>query len=168
MVTRPSRHDSLSRATCACARRETTPITLATARVRRFADTVVTTNPTTGAVTVAPTLVGRKIENTPERTFSLASEYRLSGLIPGLSVNAAGYYVGERAINQFNQAFTPSYTLFDVGAAYQGEMFGNPVTFRVTAQNVADKKYFSSTGANILSQGPPRMIKFSVQTRFGQ
>lgn len=132
------------------------------------ADTVVTTNPTTGAVTVAPTLVGRKIENTPERTFSLASEYRLSGLIPGLSVNAAAYYVGERAINQFNQAFTPSYTLFDVGAAYQGELFGNPVVFRVTAQNVADKQYFSSTGGNILSQGPPRMIKFSVQTRFGQ
>jgi iron complex outermembrane receptor protein len=132
------------------------------------ADTVVTVNPTTGAVSVSPTLVGRKIENTPERTFSLATEYRLPGLLDAFSINAAAYYVSERAINQFNQAFAPSYELFDVGASYEGEFYGNPLVFRITAQNLADQQYFSSTGANILSQGPPRMIKFSVQTRFGQ
>jgi iron complex outermembrane receptor protein len=132
------------------------------------ADTVITTNPMTGVVTVSPTVVGRKIENTPERTFSLASEYRLSGLLQGFSVNAGAYYVSERAVNQFNQAFIPSYTLFDVGAAYTGAFYGNPTTLRITAQNVANKEYFSSTGANIVAQGPPRMIKFSVQTRFGE
>jgi iron complex outermembrane receptor protein len=110
--------------------------------------------------------VGRKIENTPQRTFSLASEYRLPGLLQGFSVNAAAYYISERAVNQFNQAFIPSYTLFDVGAAYTRDFYGHPTTFRVTAQNVANKEYFSSTGSNIIAQGPPRMIKFSVQTRF--
>lgn len=132
------------------------------------APTVVTTNPTTGVVTVSPTLVGRKIENTPERTFSLASEYRFTNLLDGFSVNAAAYYVDERAVNQFNQAFIPSYTLYDVGASYSCDCYGKPTTFRVTAQNVADKEYFSSTGANIIAQGPPRMIKFSVQTQFGE
>ena len=132
------------------------------------APTVITTNPTTGLVTVSPTLVGRKIENTPERTFSLATEYRFSNLLPGFGINAAAYYVGERAVNQFNQAFIPSYTLFDVGASYTGTFYGNETTFRVTAQNVANKEYFSSTGANVIAQGPPRMIKFSVQARFGQ
>jgi iron complex outermembrane receptor protein len=130
------------------------------------ADTVITTNPTTGVVTVVPTVVGRRIENTPERTFSLATEHRLSRLLPGLSVHGAAYYVSERAVNPFNQAFIPSYRLFDIGAAYTRVFRGNEITFRVTAQNLADKKYFSSTGANVVAQGSPRTVKFSVTTRF--
>ena len=39
------------------------------------APTVIITNPATQAVTVEPTVVGRKIENTPRRTLSVASEY---------------------------------------------------------------------------------------------
>jgi iron complex outermembrane receptor protein len=130
------------------------------------ADTLITTSAATGIATVVPTVVGRKIENTPKRTFSLASEYRLSGLDPGLSVNGAAYYLSERAINAFNQAFIPSYALFDLGAAYTGTFHGNEMTMRVTGQNIANKRYFSSTGASIVAQGPPRVVKFSVTTRF--
>jgi iron complex outermembrane receptor protein len=130
------------------------------------ADTVITTNPVTGAVTVVPTVVGRKIENTPERTFSVASEYRFTTRPTGFSVNAAAYYLSSRAVNQFNQAFIPGYTLLDLGGAYTGAFGGKETTFRLTAQNVADKKYFSSTGVSIIAQGQPRLMKFSVTTRF--
>ena len=130
------------------------------------ADTLMTTNPTTGVVTVVPTVVGRMIENTPERTFSFATEYRLFKELPGFSFNGAAYYVSERAVNQFNEAFIPGYTLFDVGAAYTRVVHGDETTIRVTGQNVADKRYFSSTGANVVAQGPPRMVKVSVTTRF--
>jgi iron complex outermembrane receptor protein len=130
------------------------------------AATRITTNPVTGLVTVVPTVVGRTIENTPERTFSFATEHRLSRLTPGLSVSGAVYYVSERAVNQFNQAFIPSYTLFDVGAAYTRAIRGNELTIRLAMQNVADKRYFSSTGANIVSQAPPRALKLSATTRF--
>jgi iron complex outermembrane recepter protein len=130
------------------------------------ADTLITTDPTTGAVTVVPTVIGRKIENTPEQTFSLATEHRLPRLLPGLSVNGAVYYVGERAVNPFNQAFIPSYALLDLGASYARTFRGNEMTLRLMAQNIADKKYFSSTGANVVSQAPPRTLKFSVTTRF--
>jgi iron complex outermembrane receptor protein len=130
------------------------------------ADTLITTNPATGAVTVVPTVVGRTIENTPEHTFSFATEHRLSRLAPGLSVSGAVYYVSERAVNQFNQAFIPSYTLFDLGAAYTRALRGVETTFRLAAQNVADERYFSSTGANVVSQAPPRTLKLSVTTRF--
>jgi iron complex outermembrane receptor protein len=130
------------------------------------ADTLTTTNAMTGVVTVVPTVVGRKIENTPERTFSLATEYRFSRLLQGFSVNGAAYYISERAVNQFNQAFIPGYTLFYVGGAYNGTFYGHETTIRVTGQNIADKKYFSSTGSSIVAQGPPRMVKFSVTMRF--
>jgi iron complex outermembrane receptor protein len=129
-------------------------------------ETRVVADPVTGGVIVVPTVVGRRIENSPERTFSLASEYRLSGLIPGFSVNGAAYYLSERAVNQFNQAYIPGYTLFDLGAAYTGTLAGYEATMRVTGQNISNKKYFSSTGGNIVAQGPPRMMKFSVTMRF--
>jgi iron complex outermembrane receptor protein len=129
------------------------------------ADTSVNTNPITGAVTVVPTVVGRKIENTPEQTFSLASEYRFPGL-PGFSMNASAYYVSERAVNAFNQAFIPGYTLFDLGAAYAGNFNDAEMTLRLNCQNIANKEYFSSTGANVIAQAPPRVMKISLTMRF--
>jgi iron complex outermembrane receptor protein len=130
------------------------------------ADTVITRNPVTGAVTVVPTIVGRKIENTPERTFSVASEYRFTTRLSGFSVNAAAYYLSSRAVNAFNQAFIPGYTLFDLGVAYTGTFGGKDTTLRLTSQNVADTKYFAATGSSIIAQGQPRLVKFSLTTRF--
>ena len=130
------------------------------------AQTQITTDPDTGRVTVEPTVVGRKIENTPERTVSLATEYRFERGLPGLSVNAAAYYVSERAVNPLNQAFIAGYTLFDLGASFTTALRDTELTVQLTAQNVAGKKYFSSTGGNIIAQGPPRVIKFSISTRF--
>jgi iron complex outermembrane receptor protein len=127
------------------------------------ADTVITTNPMTGAVTVAPTVVGRRIENTPERTFSLATEYRFGS---GFSVNGGAYYLGERAVNAFNQAFIPGYALFDLGAAYSGAFQDREITLRASCQNITDKRYFSSTGANVVAQGPPRVVRLSVMVKF--
>ena len=130
------------------------------------APTVITTNPTTGAVTVVPTVVGRTIEDAPSRTLSLASEYRFSGVLKGFSANGGAYYISDRAVNQFNQAFIPGYTLFDVGGAYERAWAASIVTFRLEAENVTDKRYFSSTGLSIVGQGPPRMVRFSVTSRF--
>jgi iron complex outermembrane recepter protein len=136
------------------------------ARQTSGSPTLISMDPTTGAVTVVPTVVGRKIENTPRQTFSLASEYRLADLARGLSVNGGVYYLSPRAVNQFNQAFIPGYTLLDLGAAYARKVDDTETTFRLTCQNLTDKRYFSSTGLSIVAQGPPRIIKFSVTTQF--
>jgi iron complex outermembrane receptor protein len=130
------------------------------------AQTEITTSPDTGVVTVVPTVVGRKIENTPERTVSVATEYRFTRALSGLSVNAAAYYVSERAVNPLNQAFIAGYTLLDLGASFNATLHGTELTLSVTGQNIAGKKYFSSTGGNIIAQGPPPTIKFSISMRF--
>ena len=87
-------------------------------------------------------------------------------LLPGLRVNGAAYYIGERAVDALNEAFIPGYTLIDVGAAYSRKLLGGETTIRLTDQNVTDKRYFSSTGGDYIAQGPPRMVKFSVTVRF--
>jgi len=129
------------------------------------AATVITQN-ANGSVTVVPTQVGLLIENTARRTFSFATEYRLSKLIPGLSATAGAYYTGERAINPLNQAFAPSYTLYDAGFSYATSLFGNDMLFQLNGENITDKRYFSSTGAFLLAQGGPRLIKFAISTKF--
>lgn len=116
--------------------------------------------------TIAPTSVGKVIENTPKRTFSLAGEYRFSDKIPGFSLNAGVFYTGKRAINSLNQGWIPEYTLLNIGAAYQTELFGHETTFRINADNVGQKKYWVSTGGLYLAQGAPSVVKFSIGTRF--
>jgi iron complex outermembrane receptor protein len=119
-----------------------------------------------GGLTFTPTIVGKRIENTPRRTYSLATEYRFSEWLPGFSLNGAVYYVGDRAINPLNQNFVPSYTLLDLGAAYTTEIGGQTLTFRVNSENVTDKRYWASTGALLLAQGAPATVKFSIETSF--
>jgi iron complex outermembrane recepter protein len=116
--------------------------------------------------TVTPTAVGKEIENTPRRTASLAAEYRFEQWVPGFSLNGAVYYTGERAVNNLNQAFIPGYTLFDLGFAYQNTLWSTPMTFRLNAENVGNKRYWASTGALFLAEGAPSVIKFSLSAHF--
>lgn len=119
-----------------------------------------------GGTVFTPTIVGKRVENTPRRTYSLAAEYRLNRWVRGLSVNGAAYYVGDRAINPLNQNFIPSYTLFDLGAAYNANIGGQPFTFRVNAENITNKRYWASTGSLYLAPGAPSTVKFSIETSF--
>jgi iron complex outermembrane receptor protein len=129
------------------------------------APTVITTSPT-GVVTIAPTAVGKLIENSAKETFSIAGEYRLDSLLEGFSVTAGAYHTGRRAVNSLNQAFAPGYTLYDAGFAYDAEIGTSDVTFQVNAQNITNERYFASTGGFLLAQGGPRLIKFLVSTKF--
>jgi iron complex outermembrane receptor protein len=130
------------------------------------APTVITTNPTTGVVTVNPTAVGKLIENSAKETWSLAGEYRLDALLQGFSVTGGAYHVGRRAVNSLNQAFAPGYTLYDAGFAYDTEFNDMQMTFQLNAQNLTNERYFSSTGGFLLAQGGPRLIKFLISTKF--
>jgi iron complex outermembrane recepter protein len=130
------------------------------------APTVITTNPTTHAVTVSPTLVGRQIENTTKWSGSIAGEYRLGGVFEGLSLNGGIFYTGRRAIDPLNRAFVPGYALLNLGVGYKTDVAGQPVTLRVNAENVTDKRYFASTGQDLLAEGTPATVKFSISTTF--
>jgi iron complex outermembrane receptor protein len=58
------------------------------------------------------------------------------------------------------------YSLFDVGMSYATDVFGNEMLFQINGENIGGKQYFASTGASIIAQGGPRMIKFAVSTKF--
>jgi iron complex outermembrane receptor protein len=130
------------------------------------APTVIATNPTTHVVTVSPTLVGREIENTAKWSGSIAAEYRLTRWVDGLSVNGGVFYTGRRAIDAFNRAFVPGYALLNLGAAYRTTIAGHGLTLRVNGENVTGKRYWASTGADLVAEGTPATVKFSISTGF--
>lgn len=122
--------------------------------------------PTRLTPTISPTIVGNRIENAPRRTFSLATEYRFTDMLPGFSINGAVYYTGNRAINSRNQAFIPGHTLFDLGAGYSTDIAGVDTIFRISAENITGKRHWASTGGLLLSQAAPSTVKFSIETKF--
>ncbi|KTE38397.1 MULTISPECIES: TonB-dependent siderophore receptor [unclassified Sphingopyxis] len=123
-------------------------------------------SPTILTPTISPTIVGNRVENAPKRTFSIATEYRFTDMLPGFSINGAVYYTGNRAINSRNQAFIPGHTLFDLGAGYTTDIAGVDTTFRISAENITGKRHWASTAGLLLSQAAPSTVKFSIETTF--
>lgn len=111
---------------------------------------------------VNPLLEGRRPENTPEWTGSLFAEYRPVPL-PGLAIGGGAFYVGDRAVNNFNQAFVDGYTTFSASLRY--EVDGGP-ELQLNADNLTGKRYFSAAGNGLLGVGLPRQIKLTARYGF--
>ncbi len=113
-----------------------------------------------------PNIAGNRIDGTPDKAWSLAGEYTLSWLNPNLKVSAGLYHTGTQAVNANNQAFTPAYTTFDLGASYALDYKDHHIVFRVNGQNVTNKHYWAGVGGSVLSEGAPGLVKFSIAAQY--
>ena len=113
-----------------------------------------------------PDIAGNRVDGTPNRTWSLAGEYRPSWLDPNLKVTAGAYHTGTQALNADNLAFTRGYTTFDLGASYTFEVADHTVVARVNGQNITGKRYWASVGGNSLASAVPGSVKFSLSVQY--
>jgi iron complex outermembrane receptor protein len=123
-------------------------------------------DPITGSRQQTTTIVGNRVDNAPKNTVSVSAEYKLTSILPGFAVNGAVFHVGSRALNAANLAIVPGYTIFNLGAGYTTEISGADTSFRVNWENVGNKRYFGSAGADFVAQGIPTAIKFTIATGF--
>lgn len=107
-----------------------------------------------------PTTLGKRPENTPRYTGSVFLNYRVPHLY-GFSVNGGAYFVGQRPINDANQAYIPGYTLFSAGARYETRLFGRGATFQLNVENAFNKHYWASAGSSQLGIGLERTISLT-------
>jgi iron complex outermembrane receptor protein len=106
---------------------------------------------------------------------NILAEYRLLKLV-GAFLNFDWQYVGRRAIDDFNSAYTPQFNTFDLGVRYTSKVFGKLTTWRVTTNNVTDVHYWStlgpgsitgqSTGSYLGHLGEPRLVTASMRFEF--
>lgn len=108
---------------------------------------------------------GRTPENTPRRTGSLFAEYRLAQ-VPGLALSGGVFYVGERPVNNANQAYIGGYTTYSLGARYTTKVAGKRTTFQAVLDNVTDKNYWSTAGNGFIGVGSPRTLKVAAKVDF--
>ena len=106
--------------------------------------------------------LGKRPENTPRQTLSLFGEYRTRD-IQGLAFNAGAYHVGERAVNNANQAWVPSYTTYSVGTRYRTKWDGRNVTLQANIDNLLDKDYWATAGNGLLGTGAPRTLRVAAK-----
>jgi iron complex outermembrane receptor protein len=116
-----------------------------------------------------PTLIGLNIDNTAKSYGSVFAQYKLRGLsneLEGFAVNGGLYYVGARYINPLNEARIGDYALIDLGGSYSTDAFTYPLTFRLNARNVGNRRYWAATDSNLLAAGQPADVEFSLEMHF--
>jgi iron complex outermembrane receptor protein len=88
----------------------------------------------------------------------------------GLAVMPGWSYTSPKEATRDNTISVPGYNIFDLGLRYTPGGEGGRATFRVYASNVADKHYWSDTGASagdtFLWLGAPALVRLSARYTF--
>lgn len=84
----------------------------------------------------------------------------------GLALNARALRTGGQYADQANTLSLPTWNRFDAGARYAFKVERKAVTLRMNVENITDKNYWASANGGYLTQGEPRLVKFSGTVDF--
>ncbi len=68
---------------------------------------------------------------------------------------------GGQFVDAANNVSLPTWNRFDAGARYKLKVAEKDLTLRVNVENLTDKNYWASANGGYLTQGDPRLVKFS-------
>ncbi|MGB3379651.1 MAG: TonB-dependent receptor, partial [Allopontixanthobacter sediminis] len=111
---------------------------------------------------------GSDVPGVPEFTFNANAEWDLP-FIPGATLTGRVTHTGEQAANAANTLTLEDWTVVDLGARYVFAAGDNPVTLRLTVDNVFDEAYWASAFDVFnpaLLQGAPHTVKASASISF--
>jgi len=83
-----------------------------------------------------------------------------------LSLSTRFMRTGGQYADQANTLRLPTWNRFDVGARYGFKVAEKDVILRVNVENIANKDYWASANGGYLTQGDPRLVKFSGTVDF--
>jgi iron complex outermembrane receptor protein len=116
-----------------------------------------------------PATEGKRTLGIPKTQANLGAEWEVAG-IEGLALDARALYTGGVWADSANTLAVPDWTRFDIGLRYLFEVKGTLLTARARVDNVANKKYWASSGGypdqGYLVIGAPRTINVSLSADF--
>jgi iron complex outermembrane receptor protein len=112
----------------------------------------------------------KRVVGAPKTRVNLLLEYQVPSL-PRFVLTGNAHYTGKRAANDTNTTWADSYATLDLGARYTTKIAGKTAVWRLSINNVTDKRYWASifpgsidgtgsSGSAFL--GAPREIQASV------
>ena len=85
--------------------------------------------------------------------------------VPGLSLNGRVIYTSGSYLTTANRLRFPDWTRFDLGLRYATLVYDQPVTLRFNVENIADNRYWLTTG-NFVTVASPRTFILSASINF--
>lgn len=112
---------------------------------------------------------GHQARNVPTLRASLHGDYSIAD-VPGLALLGGAYYSAGKYANQQASVKVGGYTVFDVGSRYSTRIEGYDTVWRLTVDNLFDKRYWRDVGDYMgdgyLFQGAPRTARLSATVSF--
>jgi iron complex outermembrane receptor protein len=118
---------------------------------------------------------GKDYVGLPRVKSNVLLEYAIPGL-RDLVVSGDWQYTARRAVDDANLYWSPSFSVFDLGARYSARIWGKMATWRLAVENLADEHYWSTIGpSNIVASdsgsmtahlGAPRTVSASMAMKF--
>ncbi|QDK97413.1 TonB-dependent siderophore receptor [Acinetobacter tandoii] len=112
---------------------------------------------------------GHQTQNVPTVRFASHLSYSLPQ-VEGLRLLAGMQYSSSKYANKAGTVKVPSYTVFDMGSAYNFRAYGYDNTLRLNVDNLFNKKYWRDAGSffgdDYLFLGAPRSAQFSWTVNF--
>ena len=116
-----------------------------------------------------PAYNNKQVINVPHLHTTVFADLTLPRL-RGLHLMPGWSYTGRKEATRDDTVSVPGYNLFNLGARYTPGGEQGRVTFRLYANNIADKHYWSDTGASLgdtfIWLGAPPTVRFSVHYTF--
>ena len=108
---------------------------------------------------------GNRAIGVPSFQLNAGVDWDVPGL-QGVSVNGRMLRTGGQYADAANNLSLPAWNRFDVGARYNFKVAQRDVSLGATVENVANTKYWESALGGYLTQGDPRVAKFSATVDF--
>ncbi|MEO6921166.1 MAG: TonB-dependent siderophore receptor [Collimonas sp.] len=119
--------------------------------------------------TGTPAYDGHQAINVPRLRAALYAAYTVPQ-VTGLTLLGGWQYSGSKVATREGNVDVPAYNLFDAGLRYKTSLSGHPTVFRLSVDNLFDKRYWKDVGEyfgdSYLHLGAPRTARLSVQYDF--
>ncbi|WP_109513998.1 TonB-dependent siderophore receptor [Pseudomonas ovata] len=111
---------------------------------------------------------GHQALNVPKYRASLQADYRLP--VPGLALLGGVQYSASKYADRQGEVQVNDYALFNVGGRYSTRLGGYDTVWRLTVDNLFDKRYWRDVGEYLgddyLFPGAPRTARLSASVNF--
>jgi iron complex outermembrane receptor protein len=119
--------------------------------------------------TGTPSYNNKQVTNVPHLRTALFADLLLPR-VRGLHLMPGWSYTGRKEAMDDDRVSVSSYNIFNLGARYTPGGEQGRVTFRIYADNIADRRYWKDTGSNygdtFLHMGAPTTVRLSAHYTF--